>query len=143
MFDTLDEIKLHVVQPFALQEQLAIPFDRSERVPQVVGDGFMSIFNAPIEQPNHASLALQCARQIASLPGLESRVRFGVGVNTGFAMVGNVGSPRAMDYSAIGTTTNIAYRLQQLAGPGDALFGEKTRELAGDQVFHGSMAVMR
>jgi class 3 adenylate cyclase len=103
---------------------------------QVMGDGFMSIFNAPIEQPRHAILALESAKQIAGLPGLDECVRFGVGVYSGFAMVGNVGSARAMNYSAIGTTTNVAYRLQQLAGPGEALFGDKTKELAGAHFAH-------
>jgi class 3 adenylate cyclase len=102
-------------------------------VNQLMGDGFMSIFNAPIEQPDHAALALECAKRIASLPGLGQGVQFGVGVNTGVAMVGNVGSPRVMDYSAIGTTTNIAYRFQQLAGPGKVLFGDETRKSANIQ----------
>lgn len=118
--------------------------DNGATINQLMGDGFMSIFNAPLDQPQHALLALQSARQIASLPGLDEKMRFGVGVNTGFAMVGNVGSKRAMDYSAIGTTTNIAYRLQQLAGAGETLFGEKTLELAGGQfqhVFHGNHEV--
>lgn len=100
---------------------------------QLMGDGFMSIFNAPIEQPEHAALALECAKQIARLPGLGEGVQFGVGVNTGVAMVGNVGSPRVMDYSAIGTTTNIAYRFQQLAGSGQVLFGENTLKSANVQ----------
>ncbi|MCZ2122015.1 MAG: adenylate/guanylate cyclase domain-containing protein [Anaerolineaceae bacterium] len=110
--------------------------ENGSTINQLMGDGFMSIFNAPIEQPNHAALALECAKMLACLPGLERTVRFGVGINTGEAMVGNVGSPRMMDYSAIGTTTNIAYRLQQLAGPGEALFTQSTKESAGDQFFH-------
>lgn len=111
---------------------------------QLMGDGFMSIFNAPIEQSDHANLALESARKIAKLSGLGEQVRFGVGVNTGYAMVGNVGSLHAMDYSAIGTTTNIAYRLQQLAGPGEALFTEETKKLVGESfsnTVHGNFDV--
>ena len=107
---------------------------------QLMGDGFMSIFNAPLDQPEHAALALESARQIVGLAGFDENVRFGVGVNSGPAMVGNVGSIRAMDYSAIGTTTNIAFRLQSLAGPGEVLFGLNTWELAGNRfphIFHG------
>lgn len=118
--------------------------DNGATINQLMGDGFMSIFNAPLDQPRHAFLALESARQIAKLPGLDKHVLFGVGINTGLAMTGNVGSKRAMDYSAIGTTTNIAYRLQQLAGPGEALFGEKTHELAGNRfrhMFHGAYEV--
>ncbi|MCQ3937246.1 MAG: hypothetical protein DPW18_09390 [Chloroflexi bacterium] len=111
---------------------------------QLMGDGFMSIFNAPLHQPHHASHALDSARQIARLPGLGGNVRFGVGVNSGHAMTGNVGSHRAMDYSAIGTTTNIAYRFQQLAGAGEALFGRTTLELTNQPYkyeFHGHFEV--
>jgi adenylate cyclase len=103
---------------------------------QLMGDGFMSIFNAPLEQPDHAALALQSARQIVQLPGFDKDVRFGVGINTGMAMVGNVGSIRAMDYSAIGTTTNIAFRLQAAAQAGEVLFGKPTQELAGGRFPH-------
>lgn len=111
---------------------------------QLMGDGFMSIFNAPHHQPRHALLALGSAKEIARLPGLGGNVRFGVGVNSGLAMTGNVGSHRAMDYSAIGTTTNIAYRFQQLAGAGQALFGKPTLDLTGRSYkyeFHGNFEV--
>lgn len=111
---------------------------------QLMGDGFMSIFNAPQYQPRHAALALDSAKQIAQLPGLGGNVKFGVGVNSGQAMTGNVGSHRAMDYSAIGTTTNIAYRFQQLAGAGEALFGSTTLDLANQSFkykFHGDFEV--
>lgn len=111
---------------------------------QLMGDGFMSIFNAPLNQPRHASLALDSAKQIAQLSGLGGNVRFGVGVNSGHAMTGNVGSHHAMDYSAIGTTTNIAYRFQQLAGAGEVLFGISTLELAHQlckHEFHGNFEV--
>ena len=111
---------------------------------QLMGDGFMSIFNAPQNQPRHASLALDSAKQIAQLYGLGGNVKFGVGVNSGHAMTGNVGSHRAMDYSAIGTTTNIAYRFQQLAGAGEVLFGIPTLELANQSYkhkFHGDFEV--
>jgi len=124
----------------ALNRLLALAFDilndHGATMNQFLGDGFISIFNAPIEQPCHAALAVESARQIVSLPGLGDTVRFGAGINTGFAMVGNVGSERAMNYSAIGTTANLASRIQQLAGPGEVLFGEGTRELMGDQFSH-------
>lgn len=132
----------------ALNRLLALAFDilneHGATMNQFLGDGFISIFNAPIEQPRHAALAVESARRIVSLPGLGDTVRFGAGINTGLAMVGNVGSERAMNYSAIGTTANLASRIQELAGPGEVLFGEGTRELVGSQfphVLHGNFKV--
>jgi class 3 adenylate cyclase len=127
-----------------LSDAFEVLNDHGATINQLMGDGFMSIFNAPTDQPGHASLALKSAQELINLPGLDTNVSFGVGVNTGPAMTGNVGSSRAMDYSAIGTTTNIAYRLQQLAGAREALFGGRTLQMADHQfnyIFHGEFEV--
>lgn len=127
-----------------LSDAFEVLNDHGATINQLMGDGFMSIFNAPLDQPGHASLALKSARELINLPGLDENVSFGVGINTGPAMTGNVGSSRAMDYSAIGTTTNIAYRLQQLAGAREALFGSKTLQMADHHfhyIFHGEFEV--
>jgi class 3 adenylate cyclase len=98
-----------------------------------MGDGFMSFFNAPNDQPDHAELALECARKVVQLKTSMGDLHFGVGVNTGIAVAGTVGSLRVMDYTAIGTTTNIASRFEKLAGAGEVVFGESTRFFSGDK----------
>jgi hypothetical protein len=102
---------------------------------QFLGDGFMALFGAPISHEDHArraalaALGLQKLLQehAAELGGpeeLEFEVR--MGINTGWVVVGGIGDQLRMDYTAIGDTTNLAARLQQLAEPGAILVSEET-----------------
>jgi len=101
------------------------------------GDAIMVVFNAAADQPDHpqraagAGLALQqAAEELArSEPGLP---RFRVGINTGPAIVGNVGTAEQRSFTAIGDTTNLASRLQSVAEPGQVVIGEATYRAIGD-----------
>jgi adenylate cyclase len=107
-----------------------------------LGDCVMAFFGAPIELPNHAVQGVQAALRILEaiehwnrervslgLPALRVRV----GVNSGPVVVGEVGNERRADYSVIGNTVNIAARLEQsVAGAGEIVVGEGTRQLLGD-----------
>jgi class 3 adenylate cyclase len=101
----------------------------------------MAIWGAPREQPNHADLAVAAADDM--MRWLETgnatwKQRFGVtiqlaiGIHTGEAVVGNIGSERRMDYTAIGEMVNIAARLESIARPGQILTTSQTREAAGE-----------
>jgi class 3 adenylate cyclase len=103
---------------------------------QFAGDALMAIFNAPQRQADHArragtaALALQAATE--PLAAVEpDRPRFRVGIATGPALVGNVGSIDVRNFTAIGDTTNLAARLQTFAEPGHVVISERTRELLG------------
>jgi class 3 adenylate cyclase len=105
-------------------------------VVQFVGDEVMALFGAPSRQPDHAlraarsALALQEA--VAEVTaGHASWPSFGVGVNTGPALVGNIGAEQMRTFTAIGDTTNLAARLQGLAGPGQVVVGPRTAEELG------------
>ncbi|MBB3109973.1 adenylate cyclase [Paenibacillus phyllosphaerae] len=101
-----------------------------------IGDGVMAIFGAPVDLPNHPELAVQAAlemkRQSADLEERCLReiglpVRFGIGINSGPAVVGNIGSEMLrLDYTAIGDTVNLAARLEANAKPGQILISEET-----------------
>jgi class 3 adenylate cyclase len=101
-------------------------------VVQFVGDALMALFNAPARQPDHplraarAALALQAgAEQLAaSTPGWP---RFRVGINTGPALVGNIGSTALRNFNAMGDAVNVAARLESVAEPGQVVIGESTR----------------
>ena len=101
------------------------------------GDAIMVMFNATGEQPDHAVRAARAALalQRASATLAEQHPdwpRFRVGVNTGPAMVGNVGTDDQRSFAAIGDATNHAARLQAAAAPGEIVIGESTRRaLAG------------
>ncbi len=96
-------------------------------VNQVLGDGIMALFGAPIAYEDHAlracyaALAMQAAMRaytedVRRTQGLELRMR--VGLNAGEVVVRAIGNDLHMDYSAVGETTHLAARMEQLATPG-------------------------
>lgn len=107
-------------------------------VVQFVGDAVMAIFNAPVRQADHA---LRAARAGLRLQAAAARVadghddwpRFRVGINTGPALVGNIGADQMRNFTAIGDTTNLAARLEGLADPGQVVVGPVTCEHLGER----------
>jgi class 3 adenylate cyclase/tetratricopeptide (TPR) repeat protein len=108
-------------------------------VNQVMGDGIMALFGAPLAHEDHAVracyAALRMQDSIASLSeelrqrhGLSVQIR--VGLNSGEVVVRSVGSDLRMDYTAVGQTTHLAGRMEQLAAPGQILLTEHTLRLA-------------
>jgi adenylate cyclase len=106
-----------------------------------LGDGFMAVFGAPIEQEDHADRALAAAREIiaARLPrfnewmsskGYGAGFRMGIGVNSGAFVAGNVGSERRLEYTLIGDLINATSRIEGLTKGTRhmLLFSDATRE---------------
>jgi class 3 adenylate cyclase len=114
---------------------LAVPIVLAEggTVVQFMGDALMAVFNAPTTQPDHALRACRAAlaiqEAIRGLPGADARPLFRVGINTGPALVGNIGAAEIRNYSAIGDATNVAARLQTYAAPGSVVIGARTYAL--------------
>src|SRR5262245_9580152 len=107
-------------------------------VNQVLGDGIMSLFGAPIAHEDHAAracyaaLAMQAAmrdytEKVRRKQGLELRIR--VGLNSGEVVVRTIGNDLHMDYSAVGPTTHLAARMEQLASPGSIRLASSTLRL--------------
>lgn len=101
------------------------------------GDGLMAIFNAPENQPDHvhraadAALALmKAADEVSNLYG--HALAYSIGVNVGEAVVGYIGTERAMNYTAIGDAVNLAKRLQEYAAPGQILVEEAVIQRIGN-----------
>ncbi len=122
----------HVVELLNQYFTLAtdIIFAREGTLDKFLGDAVMAFFNAPEDQDDHpyrvvdAALALQSAvAELNTRRGADS-LTFSIGVNMGEAVVGNVGTPRAMNYTAIGDVVNVAKRLQERAEPGQILVEE-------------------
>lgn len=110
--------------------------DAGGTIVQFVGDAVMAIWGAPVRQPDHAlraaraGLALHDAVEEAAA-GHADWPRFRIGINTGPALVGNIGAPQMRNYAAIGDTTNVAARLEGLAEPGQVVLGPNTRASLG------------
>jgi len=107
-------------------------------VNQVMGDGIMALFGAPLAHEDHAlracyaALAMQAAmRRLIDegrrTHGVEVRIR--VGLNSGEVVVRAIGSDLHMDYTAVGQTTHLAARMEQLAAPGTILLTAETLRL--------------
>jgi class 3 adenylate cyclase/tetratricopeptide (TPR) repeat protein len=108
-------------------------------VNQVMGDGIMALFGAPLACEDHAVRACYAALRMhraVTAAGDDFRRRFGVdaqirvGLNSGEVVVRSIGNDLQMDYSAVGQTTHLAARMEQLARPGTTLITASTRRLA-------------
>jgi adenylate cyclase len=118
-----------------------VVFRHGGTVDKFVGDCIMAVFGAPAAQEDHAARALSAAEDMhrfveASAPAWKEAhgidVQLGVGVSSGEAVVGNLGSETRMEYTAIGDVVNIAARLEQLARPGQTLMTAEVVERAGE-----------
>jgi class 3 adenylate cyclase len=110
-------------------------------VNQVMGDGIMALFGAPLAHEDHAVRACYAALRLQEAlkrhadetrrsHGVEVQIR--VGLNSGEVVVRAVGSDLRMDYTAVGQTTHLAARMEQLAPPGTVrLTGETVRLAEG------------
>jgi class 3 adenylate cyclase/tetratricopeptide (TPR) repeat protein len=108
-------------------------------VNQVMGDGIMALFGAPLAHEDHAVRACyaalrmqdavkQYAGGLRRIEGLPIYIR--VGLNSGEVVVRSIGNDLRMDYTAVGQTTHLAARMEQLATPGAILITASTRRLS-------------
>ena len=120
-----------------LFEQLTqVVMARKGTLDKYIGDEIMAFFGAPVEHEDDALNALRAAqelqaafnRTIAALNSSHSDLRLGLGIGlcSGLAAVGNIGSEHLMNYTAIGDVVNTAHRLVEIAKPGQILFSDLT-----------------
>lgn len=118
-----------------------IVFRHGGTLDKFVGDSVMALFGAPSEQPDHAARALACAEDMLRFLDTGNagwaerygvRIELAIGVSTGECVVGNIGSERRMEYTAIGDVVNTAARLEAIARPNQILASEATAAAAGD-----------
>ena len=115
--------------------------DEEGTLDKIMGDCVVALFNAPLAQSDHVLRAVRAALKIREgitvlheqLPA-PFRLDYGVGVNVGDVVVGNVGTAQQMNYTAIGSSVNLASRLQEAAGPGQILLSRTAYERVKDYV---------
>jgi len=115
-------------------------FDNGGTLDKYIGDAVMAVFGAPISKGNDAAAAVNSAMQIQRLLIELNRdaaarewpeLRVGIGINTGNAIAGNIGSPRRLDYTVVGDAVNTAQRLMTNAAGGQILISESTAKKLG------------
>jgi adenylate cyclase len=132
----------HVINSF-LTPMSKVINDHKGTIDKYIGDCIMAFWNAPLDVPHHAREAVRTAVEMrrilkrlneqlaaeATASGKTSvKIRAGVGLNTGICCVGNMGSEKRMNYSALGDTVNTASRLESLSPAYfvDLVLGEET-----------------
>ena len=112
-------------------------------VDKYVGDELMAVFGAPLSQGDEALRAVRAAvRMRAAIEELnaeradrgEAPIGLGIGLNSGEAVAGNMGSRERLNYTVLGETVNLASRLCSVARPGQILASRETLEEGGDAV---------
>ena len=118
---------------------VAVPaiLEHGGTVVQFVGDALLAVFDAPEPRPGHArraaSAALAMQEAIAGIAADRADwPRFRIGVNTGYALLGNIGSREFRSFTVIGDAINVAARLETVAEPGTVLIGATTRAAIGE-----------
>jgi class 3 adenylate cyclase/tetratricopeptide (TPR) repeat protein len=138
LVDTDPEDARRILDP-VLEHMIAAVRRYEGTVNQVMGDGIMALFGAPLAQEDHAVRACHAALHMQEMLARYSdtvRLSLGVpllvriGLNSGEVVVRTIGSESDMDYSAVGQTTHMAARMEQLASPGSILVTAETLKLA-------------
>ena len=118
-------------------------FNQHGTLDKFIGDATMAVFNAPMNLDDYVYRAVCAAFEMRKgaellekklLEKFGNSVQFGIGVNCGPAIVGNIGSEQRMDYTAIGDTVNTAARLESNAKRGEILISEAVYERVKDRI---------
>jgi class 3 adenylate cyclase len=108
-------------------------------VVQFVGDAMLAVFDAPEPRPDHefraarSALEMQEAISVSSGQSLDAP-KFRVGINTGLAIIGNIGSSELRSFNVVGDAVNVASRLETSGEPGTVVLGERTYQAIADRV---------
>ncbi len=118
-------------------------FSQDGTIDKFIGDAVMAFFGAPIDQPDHAVRAVSAALKIQEEMAAwnleraargEPPVAVRIALNTGEAIVGEIGSERRVDYTVLGNAVNVAARMEEfVAGAGDVVIGPETYEGVKDR----------
>jgi adenylate cyclase len=124
-------------------------FEHEGTLDKYLGDGVMALFGAPLALQNDAQAAVRAAsgmqRSLEELNGTSGKalLQIGIGIHTGEAVVGFLGTQRRMEYSAIGDTVNVASRLCSQADPGQIVISAATRARLGQNAACCPLAPMK
>ena len=110
---------------------------------EFLGDGIFAVFGAPKDNDDHAGDAVRCAIEMENaMPEINKwnlekgypQLEMGIGINSGSATVGNIGSDKKMKFGCVGPNVNLAGRIEAMTGGGQILISEYTRSLIKDEL---------
>jgi adenylate cyclase len=108
----------------ALERFVACAFAEQGTVDKYIGDAVMVLFNAPLAQPDHPVRAVRAARAMQAALA-DGPLSAGIGIHTGDAVIGSVGTAERLEYTAIGGAVNLAARLCENAGAGEIVVSQE------------------
>jgi class 3 adenylate cyclase len=139
--DKLDPEEVHQIMDGCFKILMDEIHKYEGTINQFTGDGVMALFGAPLTLESHAQNACQAALGIRNAiekysQTLEDKFciifKMRMGLNSGPVVVGSIGDDLRMDYTAVGDTTNLASRMEGMAGPDTILVSTNTQRLARD-----------
>jgi adenylate cyclase len=128
-----------------------VVFERQGTVDKFIGDAVLTVFGAPLDQPDHAWRAVQTAREIlmaidelnrsrSSMPALRVRMA----INSGLAIVGDVGSGKRIEYTVLGDVVNTCSRMESsVAKPGQIVISRATLDRLPDAIPAESLGALQ
>lgn len=130
-----DKVVALLNQLFTIMTEIV--FRHGGTVDKLIGDCMMAFWGAPDDQPDHAKRAVAAAIDIQRWldvandcweDALGLQIQLAIGIHSGDAIVGNLGSEKRMEYTCVGDTVNVAARLEALARPQQILISDATRD---------------
>ena len=141
MSENLDPEEVHQIMDGCFQILMNEIHKYEGTINQFTGDGVMALFGAPVAHEDHAQRACYAALSIQkTLADYEEKIKkdYGadfkmrIGLNSGPVIVGSIGDDLRMDYTAVGDTSNLASRFENIARPGTCLISKRTHKLVRD-----------
>ncbi len=127
-------------------------FQNHGTVDKFIGDATMAIYNAPLDLDDYVLCAVKTGLDMAAAAKklekelalvTDKKVGFGIGINCGEAIIGNIGTASRMDYTAIGNTVNVAARLEGQAKAGEVVISEQVYERLKGRIVTESLGMRR
>ncbi|GAK53911.1 adenylate/guanylate cyclase [Candidatus Moduliflexus flocculans] len=142
--DKIEPEVIHRLLNMYFSRMTNIAFKYDGFVDKFIGDGLLCFFGDPLPHPDHAMRAVMAATEMQKSVrelGSEIQEKLGldpisirIGINTGYVIVGNMGSAERMEYTVLGSDVNLAQRLEASATPGQVMISHKTHAHLGGAV---------
>jgi class 3 adenylate cyclase len=130
--ETMDPVQLFTLLSAHLRQQIELVYKHGGYVDKFNGDGLMAIFDGEEMVEKSCICALEIMELTGRADGSKDKFPIGIGIHTGSVVLGNIGSPDHLDYSAVGTSVNLAARLFGYAQPETIIVSDAVKAAIGE-----------